>query len=334
MRYFKGYSLLLMASLAACSKGSDTTTLVGNWIKRSEFEGVARSGAASFVIDDKAYVGTGFDGLKRLSDFWMYNVDQNQWTQKTDFGGDPRSNAVGMAVNGKGYVGTGYDGRNYYKDFYEYDPVANAWTKKADFGGTARYGAVAFSVTTKGVGQGYIATGYDGNWLKDNWAYDPASNTWTQAQSLISGKRQDASVFVINNTAFVCMGTANNSPLTDFYSFNGDDLYWKTLNSIANVSDDSFDDLYNFAGSGAASFAMRGKGYIATGTRGAACWEYNPGTDRWVQKTDFEGAPRTAATGFTVKDRGFVVLGQSNSSTQVLDDMWEFDPTAEYNKND
>lgn len=329
MRYLKGYSLLLMASLAACSKSSNTTTLVGNWIKRSEFEGVARSSAASFVIDDKAYVGTGYDGLNRLQDIWMYDVDLNQWTQKAPFTGTARSNAVGMAMAGKGYIGTGYDGLNKLNDFYQYDPVGNTWSRKADFGGSARYGAVAFALSDKG----YIATGYDGNWLKDNWQYNPATNSWTQAQSLNSGKRQDASAFVINNKAYVVMGTANSTPVTDFYSFDGTN--WTTLNSIANVSDDSFDDAYNFAGSGAASFVISGKGYITTGTRGsytAATWEYDPATDRWVQKTDFEGAARTYATGFTVKNRGFVVLGQSSSLQ--LDDMREFDPNAAYNKND
>lgn len=331
MRYLKGYSLLLMASLAACSKSSDTTTLVGNWIKRSEFEGVARSSAASFVIDNKAYVGTGYDGQNRLQDFWMYDVDQNQWTQKAPFTGTARNGAVGMAMAGKGYVGTGYDGLNKLNDFYEYDPVANSWARKADFGGTARYGAVSFALKDKG----YIATGYDGNWLKDNWQYDPASNTWKQSQSLNSGKRTDASAFVIDNKAYVCMGTANSSSITDFYAFDGDAQTWTTLNPIANVNDDSFDDAYNFAGSGAAAFAMKGKGYIVSGIKGgysSAVWEYTPGTDRWVQKTDFEGASRTGATGFTVKDRGFIVLGASSSLS--LDDMWEFDPNAEYNKND
>ncbi|WP_185937257.1 Kelch repeat-containing protein [Chitinophaga polysaccharea] len=332
MRYLKGFSLLLMASLAACSKGSNTTTLVGNWMKRSQYEGVARSSAASFVIDNKAYVGTGYDGTERLQDFWVYDVDQNQWTQITSFPGVARNGAVGMAMAGKGYVGTGYDGLNKLNDFYEYDPVAKTWTKKANFKGTARYGAVAFALNDKG----FITTGYDGNWLKDNWKFDPTApdaEAWTQVESMNSGKRTDASVFVIGNKAYVCMGTANAANVTDFYAFDG--THWATLNPIANVNDDSFDDDYNFAGSSAAAFSMQGKGYIVSGIKGsysAAVWEYTPGTDRWVQKTDFEGAARSGAVGFSLKDRGFVGLGASSSLS--LDDLWEFNPTAEYNKND
>ncbi|WP_158563293.1 Kelch repeat-containing protein [Chitinophaga silvatica] len=332
MRYLKGYSLLLIASLVACSKSSTTTTYVGNWVKRSEFEGVARSGAASFVIDNKAYVGTGYDGENRLQDFWAYDVDLNQWTQKAPFIGSARNGAVGMTIGSKGYVGTGYDGRDKLKDFYEYDATTNSWAQKADFAGTARYGAVGFGLKNN---LGYISTGYDGNWLKDNWEYNPATNSWQQAQSLTSGKRTDASVFVIGNRAYVCMGTANSTFVNDFYVFDGDSKNWTQLNYIDNVSDSSFDDSYNFKGSGAASFAMNGKGYIVSGTKGSlstAVWEYDPNTDRWTQKTDFEGAARTGACGFSIKERGFVVLGVSNN--MPLDDMREFHPFEEYNKND
>ncbi|CAL1520081.1 kelch repeat-containing protein [Chitinophaga sp. MM2321] len=331
MRYLKGYSLLLIASLVACSKDSSTTTLVGNWIKRSEFEGVARSSAASFVIDNKAYIGTGYDGENRLQDFWVYDVDLNQWTQKAAFPGAGRNGAVGIAMAGKGYIGTGYDGLNKLNDFYQYDPAANSWQRKADFAGSARYGAVSFALKDKG----FITTGYDGNWLKDNWKYDPTTDSWAQAPSLNTGKRTDASSFVIGNRAYVVMGTANSTFISDFYAYDGDTDNWVQLRAIDNLSDDSYDDSYNFKGSSAAAFAMKGKGYIVSGTTGgltSAVWEYTPGSDTWVQKTDFEGAARTGAVGFSVKDRGFVVLG--TSSSQAFDNMFEFDPTAEYNKND
>ncbi|MBV7531855.1 kelch repeat-containing protein [Chitinophaga sp. sic0106] len=336
MRNISSYSLLLIASLvASCSKDSTTTDKVGNWIRRSEFEGVARSAAASFVIDNKAYVGTGYDGTNRLQDFWVYDVDMNQWTQKASFPGTARNNASGFAAGGKGYVGIGYDGLNKLNDFYQYDPSANSWAKKANFAGTARYGAVGFSLTKSGSEYGFFATGYDGNWLKDNWRYDPTADSWTQVQSMNLGKRTDASVFVINNKAYVSMGTANSVNVTDFASYDADADNWTTLRSISNISDDSYDDAYNFAGYAAAAFTIKGKGYIASGLKSGlstAVWEYDPASDLWTQKTDFEGAGRSYTTGFAAKDRGFIVLG--TSSSQPFDDMWEFDPAAEYNKND
>ncbi|MEJ0080716.1 MAG: kelch repeat-containing protein [Puia sp.] len=46
--------------------------------------GPARSEAVSFVIDNFAYVGTGWDGLNtRFTDFWKYDPVNNVWSQVT-----------------------------------------------------------------------------------------------------------------------------------------------------------------------------------------------------------------------------------------------------------
>jgi N-acetylneuraminic acid mutarotase len=52
------------------------------------------------------------------------------------------------------------------------------WTKKADFGGGSRESGIGFSIGSKG----YIGTGKNqgGNYTKDFWEYDPATNAWTQ----------------------------------------------------------------------------------------------------------------------------------------------------------
>jgi len=301
-------------------------------MKRSQYEGVARSSAASFVIDNKAYVGTGYDGTERLQDFWVYDVDQNQWTQVTSFPGVARNGAVGMAMAGKGYVGTGYDGLNKLNDFYEYDPAANAWTAKAPFPGTARYGAVAFA----GNGAGYIATGYDGNWLNDMYAYNPASDSWTAADDVPNSKRQDASAFVIGDSAYIVAGTSNQSTINELSRFDLKAKKWALKRPITNVSDDDYDNDYtSIAGTNCAVFVMSNKAYLCTGAKpsiSSVVWEYDPVTDLWDLKQSFEGIARTGAVGFNIKNRGFVTTGSTGSI--VLSDTWEFDPLADYNKND
>jgi len=75
-------SLVIVVGLFfACSKSSSDTTLIGNWVKLSDFEGVPRSNAVGFSIGDKGYVGTGYDGSKRLKDFWEYDPVKNTWKQ-------------------------------------------------------------------------------------------------------------------------------------------------------------------------------------------------------------------------------------------------------------
>ena len=150
---------IISSGILSCSKSSTTATVTGNWISKSDFDGVARSEAVSFVINDTAYIGTGYDGNTRLNDLWQYDAVNNFWVQKADLPGSPRNSAIAFAVSGKGYVGTGFDGVNKLKDMWQYDPVANSWIQKNDFTGSARYDAVGFGILDKG----YISTGFDGN---------------------------------------------------------------------------------------------------------------------------------------------------------------------------
>jgi predicted porin len=81
-------------------------------------------------------------------------------------------------------------------------------------------------------------------------------------------------------------------------------------------------------------FSIGTKGYLATGgqTTGVECWEYNPGTDVWIEKTSFEGTIRSDAVGFTIGNRGYVVTGRSGSF--YFDDIWALDPDATYVANE
>lgn len=123
------------------------------WVKKADFAGVARYGAASFSIGDKGYIGTGYGNLSRSSnDFWEYDPTTNAWTQKANYSGDPRELAIGFSIGNKGYLGTGYRSNNEYTygpkcDIWEYDPALNKWVEKAGLGDGARMNAV--TITSK-----------------------------------------------------------------------------------------------------------------------------------------------------------------------------------------
>jgi len=325
---------MMVIGFGSCTKSSVTSTdLVGNWMRGSEFDGVGRTEAVSFTIGDKVYLGGGYDGTTRLSDFWEFNQSTSTWIPKANFPGIARNSAVAFSVNGKGYVGTGFDGTNKLKDFWEYDPATDTWTQKANFGGTARYGAVAFAIGNKG----YITTGYDGNYMKDLWEYDPTTNAWTQKASLGGSKRADASAFVYNNKAFVLAGANNGSYLNDFWVYDPATDSWAEKRKVTNVSDESYDDDYgtDITRSNASIFVMGVKAYLTMGNRNgivATCWEYDITNDTWVQKTSFEGTAREGAISFTINDRGYTTTG--NTSSSRFDDLWEFFPNQEVNDND
>ncbi len=339
MRRFNNVRFLFIMSgllwLTGCTKSDSTDDdVLGNWIRRSDFEGVARSEAVSFVINNKGYIAGGYDGTDRLRDLWQYDATQNFWVQRADFPGTPRSSATGFAINDKGYMGTGYDGVDKLKDFWEYDAAANTWARKADFGGSARYDAVSFGLS----GKGYITTGYDGNYLKDLWEYNPGTNSWIQRTSMGGSKRSGATAFIYQNKAYVCSGINNGSStsVNDLWVFDpAAAAPWTEKRKISNVSDDDYDDKYAIVRGNAVSFIMNNKAYLCTGENGTALqdtWEYDFGTDVWTKKTGYEGTARTGAAGFSLNNRGFLLTGRSSNTP--FDDMREFFPDKEYDSND
>ena len=326
---------LITFVLSSCTSESSYTQ--GIWKQRSDFDGVARSEASSFMIDGDGYICCGYNGKNRLYDLWKYNVSTNSWTQKASLPESAKRNAaVGFSINGKGYITTGYNGNTYLKDTWEYNPATNEWTQKADFGGSARYCALSFAIGN----YGYVGTGYDDNYLKDFYRYDPSSDKWvimdgTTGMNGFSGsKRRSGTSFVIDNIAYVCCGQGNGTYVYDFWKFDPKTGAWSQLRDIADTNDDEdYDDDYaGILREKAISFVIDGKGYLVTGASGSIktdYWIYDPATDLWSGDSDddytaFEGSARYSAVGFSTGTKGFVVTG--GSSSLYYDDMWELLP--------
>ena len=60
------------------------------WTQKANFIGSARRQAIAFVLNKKAYVGTGIDANGLQKDMYQYNAATNVWTQVADFGGTAR----------------------------------------------------------------------------------------------------------------------------------------------------------------------------------------------------------------------------------------------------
>lgn len=320
-------TLFISLICISCSNDDDDEEILGNWVKKSAFDGPARSSAASFVIGSYAYLTTGYTGDEYLKDLWAYNSDGDYWEQKADFIGIARSSGSGFELDGKGYIGLGYDGTNKLKDFFEYDPNTNTWTQKADFAGTARYGAVAFQVG----GKALMGTGYDGNYLKDFYQYNPTDNSWAQINGFSGNKRRNATVFIIDGIAYLGTGLNSGVNQVDFWAFDPSTDVWTRKRDLDD--DETDHDTYSIKRANASSFTINGLGYVTCGESGNSIWEYNPKTDIWKEKTALEGSGRSDATGITINgERGLVVLGKSGTS--YFDDVWEFKPNEEQNDDD
>lgn len=318
--------LSISGVLTVSCGGDDDSDSIGNWVERSTLDGKARSSAVSFVIDDKGYIATGYDGDDYRNDLWEYDIEGDYWVQRADFTGEARSSAASFTLNGEGYVGSGYNGVDELADFYKYNPDANTWTAIADFPDTPRRGAVGFS----GNGYGYFGSGTDGdNDKKDFWKYNASTNEWTEIVGFGGNKRHDAMTFTIDDKVYFGTGVANGVYQTDFWVFNTTSESWTKL---TDLDDDDDNDIIR---SNAAAFSINGYGYVACGVYSsqlATVYQYDPSSDTWDEKTDFEGVTRRDPVAFSDGSHGFVLLGRNGND--YLDDVMEFFPFQEYDDED
>ena len=354
MKTYKWFLILIAIVSVACS-GSSEDELVGNWVNIGDFGGARRAYASSFVIGNVGYVCAGYNGYQTSRrDMWKIEVDSDgvgTWSISDSLPkGMERQRAVGFSVNGKGYIGTGWDGdEKLMRDFWEYDPTksgtVNAWREVAPLplDADARYGAISFVIKGEAyVGTGFIA-GKDQDCLLDFWKFIPPSvappvGRWEKAPA-ISKKRSGASVFVINDVAYVCTGN-NNGGITgnlwDFWCFDG--TSWKELRHINNYDQNNdYDDAYvNIGRTNAVGFTLNGKGYIAGGNT-PAVWEYEPPVysgsrlvsgDLWTQKTSFFSRYGMVTLEFA-NDNVFVGTGLTANS--YFQEMYHFYPDDEDN---
>jgi N-acetylneuraminic acid mutarotase len=166
-----------------------------SWSRVSDFQGHARYSAACFVINNEAYVGTGYLGRNAqgiatvANDFWKYNPSTDEWSEEISFP-SPTKKAVGFSVGNKGYF---YD----YDQLYRWEPDQWVKLKAPELDSEEN---IAFSIkdwACFGLGK------TSGNAL---WVYDPLTKASVNLQINYSYGRQGASVMVIDNKAYIIGG--------------------------------------------------------------------------------------------------------------------------------
>jgi N-acetylneuraminic acid mutarotase len=195
------------------------------WKAVADFPGT-RQYATSFVSNNRAYVGLGFNGSNYYQDFYEYNPATDKWSEIATFIGGKRAGALSFTVGGKTYVGFGRSNSTAYtKDLYSFDPAGNsgsgAWTRviygdnnttEADF--PTRGYATALVVNEKA----YII---GGEGKSDVWEFVPSTNQWTEMAPFSPGARGFAAGFSIANVAYFGTGSAGGSGgLDDFWAFD------------------------------------------------------------------------------------------------------------------
>jgi N-acetylneuraminic acid mutarotase len=333
------FTLVAAAGALSCHKSNTSSAPTGTWVSRASLGSVPAFGAAaSFTVNNVAYIGTGLNPLTpgvKLTTLFKYTPAEippvvngldsaaGAWTQVSSFPGQARSNAVGFSIGGTGYIGSGLasNGLTALADFYAYNPSANSWSQAASIqdgnGSYPRFGAVAFSFDTTA----YVLTGTDGkNYFGDVWRYSPTSDKWVQQANYPGSQRSGAISFVYNGQGYLVTGYTPGSGFAtgnlayDCWLFRpgGDNstTAWARLNDIYNTNSASFDNGYtSIIRENGCGFMILGqpkgdKAYITlgdvNGTDITSTWEYDFASDRWTPSSSFIGTPRQSATGFTL----------------------------------
>ncbi|EAY26363.1 IPT/TIG domain-containing protein [Microscilla marina] len=237
--------------------------------------------------------------------------------------------------------------------------LLGTWTQKKDFGGVARTDAVSFSVGTKGYILGGRTEYNTSKGLNDMWEYDTATDTWTQKANYPGGKRTLPVAFVLQDIAFVGLGTDdNNVDKKDFWQYKPADNTWTQLNDFAGtisfgrnfafslgskgyvIKHDS-NELWevslntwtqknnlpasNFRG----HFVLNGVAYIVAKDKKA--WKYNDSNDTWTSVASFPGKDFVNHS-FSVSNIGYLTESVSSSTiTFGLDNskLWKYSPTSD-----
>lgn len=228
------------------------------WTERADFAAGGRSGAVAFSIGGKGYVTTGIDEASvKQNDTWEYDPVTDTWTEKADIPAVGRNYAVGFSVGSKGYMGTGYTDAGFVSlnDFWQYDPVADTWTEMPPLPGPQRSSATGFGLD----GKGYIGTGDTCNdvacfALKDFYAFDTLTETWSAIADAGDFLRDGATAFTIGHIGYICAGNVDFLCTNDLIAYDPSDNSWTTMASIPG-------DARNTA----IAFSIGDKAYAGTG---------------------------------------------------------------------
>ncbi len=308
--------LVSLAFFAGCVEPDDQPdpppAPIDEWKQKNNFDGPGRGQAASFVIGDKLYVGTGllsFDTFEKTNDFWEYNPANGTWTRKADFPGGARYAAAAFAIGNKGYLGTG-ESDALQKDFWEYDPAADRWVRKADFPGVARRQAAAFSAA----GKGYLGTGAtDSDKLGDFWEYDPAADRWTQKASFPGSPQYGAGVFVMADKGYLMGGSGISGSHGILWQYSPALNQWERKTAFLETFD------------GSSAFVIGQKAYVLKGSTDRFL-EYDAVTNTWSTKGRFPGSPRVYPVSFAAGKKGYLVTGLHYTSAPIASELWEYTP--------
>lgn len=240
------------------------------WTQLGDFAGRSRRLGCAFTLNNKGYVGLGYDNGVPLTDLWEYDPNTDTWTQVANFIGTARGAVMTATYNDEAYVGFGFGPGSadwYPMDIVKYNAQEDEWTHVTTMPGIARYDSEAFILQDTL----YVVGGTGGELLlprNDFWAYSLQGDTWSEKNPIPSSSRWYSSSFVFNDAAYYGFGLDQPNYYNDFMRYTPDSGEWEYVSSPAGPG-------RLFDGVAVLSHGVFAHGGVRNGQLSAEVWQFN-----------------------------------------------------------
>ncbi len=215
------------------------------WEQIADFPGGPRGFAYGVSNNTTAYVGFGSNssesGTIYPTDWWSYDILNNEWSQLADFPSAGRRHPALVIVNDKVYVGLGSNTSN-LGDWWEYDIINDVWSQKTNLPANERHHPYYFSIGNYAyVGFGHGSSPGPGSnpfsnsdIYNDFYRYNPETNDWLQLSNFPSESRVAGTQFSYNGKGYLLSGDGDDhGPLDsgELWEYNPQFDSWVQLES-------------------------------------------------------------------------------------------------------
>lgn len=297
--------IFIQANDVQTSSAQDFVVLKGMWTQKSTIPASRLFGAAvGFTYDGKGILGSGSDNGAFLDEFWEYDHTNDAWHPLSPILNGKRHLCSSFVIGENAYVGLGRkDGEtDASREFYRYNIIEDSWAALNDFPDVLpvyKDYRTAFGYEEKA----YL--------ILENkvWVYDPVLDDWSIYDDYPGKGTSGLIAEVVGSDVYIGLGFSN---ALDWWKYDVQNNTWLQLEDFPSTIS------WNVQ-----SFIINDKIYVV----GKECWEYNPQSALWTQKTSHPDGCRFATT-FTLQDKGYLGAGISLTNTSQLfnNDFWEFDP--------
>jgi N-acetylneuraminic acid mutarotase len=298
--------------------GLSTNSNAQAWAQLPNYPGLERDDGVAFVINNKAYCGTGLQvGFSPTKDFYSLDLTTETWTTVAPMPpGKERQYACAFTNGTDAFVFGGEAGGTDLNDCWMYMPSLNSWMAVASKPGNGVRGAAYFVIgnTAYLIGGAYSST----NALNEVWAYNMSTDTWTQKNNLPFACWR-SSATVVSGKGYLLFGReANGRFRKELFEYDPTADSWTLIN--------------NFPGAGRAYATMQNVnndlvvfgGLDTLNNYYNTVWNYYIPSAQWTQLPTLPSFGRKGGMGFANNNILYYTCGIDQTNTR-LKETWKTD---------